>query len=653
MVENNFALSLQQAWRGVQDTEIIVTSNDVDVNNLTITVFNGSTEVTYTEISTATITFVKDDGNVVQGDLTVNADSLTYTMGTNEIAIPGTVRASVQLFGAAGERLTTAKFKFRVERDLITESAIESTSEFPILQALKIELEAIDVVEHVADKAMHRVSILDYGAIDDWNGVTGTDNTQAFKDALTAASVNGGSVLVPPSAKGYLIAGHSINIPEGVTLYGNSSGFNGVWDINKIGSTLELTYTGVEPIFLMNNGSEFKNITIVHPLQTPTNPPIAYPYVIKGVSSNCNDVVIENVFLYNCYQFLDFSIAHERLTVRNISGDALKQGILIDNNWDVDLIDKIHFWPFYSSGKTVPQSTALGIWRCNNATAITIGKADGIQGNNIFCYGYKRGITLGTVVGYPYGQLNNVSLDICAYGIEVIGVGGQGMIISNLACAMSPEAQALYEIPSSFAIVPCHETGLLQMNNIVTWGGHNRFMYVSETFGATAIVRLSDINVNNNADTELISNLGVGEVTISNLRSILDKKLVASSVGSSPVIFENPIVANELYTGSVAPIIKRLEYDQLPSVASATTITLPNSAKSFLITGTTTIENIESPYVTAGSEITLIFAESVIVANSGTYNLRLNSQFNATANDTLTLISNGTNWVEKGRSANI
>ena len=118
MVTNNFALRLQQTFKGYQDTNIIVVSNDTGVNLLTMEVYNAGTEITYSELASGTITFIKDDGNTVQENLTINAGNITYLMGTDEITIPGTVRASVQLYGSSGERLTPARFKFYVESDL-------------------------------------------------------------------------------------------------------------------------------------------------------------------------------------------------------------------------------------------------------------------------------------------------------------------------------------------------------------------------------------------------------------------------------------------------------------------------------------------------------------------------------------------------------
>jgi hypothetical protein len=159
LVTRDFEITLRIPETTHIPTMFQVTQNDKDVYGLTVHITDGITEIDYSEVASATITFSKADGNVVQGDMAVGADSLTYTMGTNEIAHPGPVLASVQLFGAGGERLTSARFKFDVVKDLITPSAVQSTSEFPILQQLKQDLEAIDVVELTSEFNAHKADM--------------------------------------------------------------------------------------------------------------------------------------------------------------------------------------------------------------------------------------------------------------------------------------------------------------------------------------------------------------------------------------------------------------------------------------------------------------------------------------------------------------
>ena len=127
-------------------TDIRIVQNDCKVHIFNIKVFDELTEIDYNIVGSATITFLKNDQNVVQGNLTKTANGYSYELGTNEVAYPGTTLASIQLMGTNGERLTTARVEFYVIMDLINPSLVKSTTEFAILQELKEELEAIDVV---------------------------------------------------------------------------------------------------------------------------------------------------------------------------------------------------------------------------------------------------------------------------------------------------------------------------------------------------------------------------------------------------------------------------------------------------------------------------------------------------------------------------
>ena len=94
------------------------------------------------------------------------------------------------------------------------------------------------------------------------------------------------------------------------------------------------------------------------------------------------------------------------------------------------------------------------------------------------------------------------------------------------------------------------------------------------------------------------------------------------------------------------------------TVASANNLTL-TTGNVFAITGTTTVNAITTTNWQAGSIIILIFASTPTVKNNtaggaSTAKMLLNGgvDFSATANDVLTLIYNGTNWLECSRSIN-
>lgn len=86
-------------------------------------------------------------------------------------------------------------------------------------------------------------------------------------------------------------------------------------------------------------------------------------------------------------------------------------------------------------------------------------------------------------------------------------------------------------------------------------------------------------------------------------------------------------------------------------IVSAAEIQIPFRGNVFTVTGTTTISDIGTSFAAKERVITLIFEDSVQVTDASG-NLRLNGNFNTTADDTLTLWCDGTNWYEISRSAN-
>lgn len=89
------------------------------------------------------------------------------------------------------------------------------------------------------------------------------------------------------------------------------------------------------------------------------------------------------------------------------------------------------------------------------------------------------------------------------------------------------------------------------------------------------------------------------------------------------------------------------------TVASATALPIPALGSIFSVTGTTTITSITSPISNTnndGREITLIFTSALTFTDGN--NLKLAGNLVTTADDTITLVCDGTNWYEKSRSVN-
>ena len=92
---------------------------------------------------------------------------------------------------------------------------------------------------------------------------------------------------------------------------------------------------------------------------------------------------------------------------------------------------------------------------------------------------------------------------------------------------------------------------------------------------------------------------------------------------------------------------RQLDAAALPIIASGSAITLPINGNVFSVTGTTTINTINFAANYVGKSITLIFVSALTLTHgTGTNALRLTGAANkaATANDVITLVSDGTTW---------
>ncbi len=105
------------------------------------------------------------------------------------------------------------------------------------------------------------------------------------------------------------------------------------------------------------------------------------------------------------------------------------------------------------------------------------------------------------------------------------------------------------------------------------------------------------------------------------------------------------IVGTNIKSGSTRVIGAQV----MPTVASASALTLPLGADAFTISGTTSITSV-SATGWIGRTVRLVFS-GILTFTDGS-NLKLNGNFVTTADDTITLVCDGTNWFEVARSAN-
>jgi len=150
-------------------------------------------------------------------------------------------------------------------------------------------------------------------------------------------------------------------------------------------------------------------------------------------------------------------------------------------------------------------------------------------------------------------------------------------------------------------------------------------------------------------------NLNAGSritVNANQIKALANAVVIASGVTDFHVVNNNLLDNTDSIadaSGAVDKVIEGNLIVEARSIASASSITPTLGSGYYLITGTTNITSI-GVLPSCSPPLVLRFADALTVVDGG--NLKLAGDFATTAGDVLTLISDGTDWVEMSRSAN-
>lgn len=224
------------------------------------------------------------------------------------------------------------------------------------------------------------LNVRDFGAMGD--GVK--DDTAAFSSAMTAAADSGNFTVFVPRGR-YLIAGR-LNVPPNVILEGVYRG--PAARTHDAGSVLlavaDAGSADGPPFILLHTSSALRGLTIFHPHQKMQDPPVPYPWTIRG---NGDNICLENLLLVNPYQGVDFgTLPAGRHFVNGLYGQPLYRGMYIAQCFDVGRIQNVHFWSFWGGWEG-----PLYKFMREQGIAFVLGQSDWEFMSNCFCIGYHIG----------------------------------------------------------------------------------------------------------------------------------------------------------------------------------------------------------------------------------------------------------------------
>ncbi len=246
------------------------------------------------------------------------------------------------------------------------------------------------------------------------------DETEAFQAAMDAAAEAGGGAVWAP--KGVYRFQGRLNVPAGVTLKGiweSVPAHNGLRDRGlpkptDDGTTFLITAdAGQEdaPAFLtLNTNSTLKGVVLYYPDQKVDQIPQPYPWAIAMRGKN---PAVLDVEMLNPYNGID-ATKNERHLIRNVQGQPLRRGVLVDEIFDIGRIENVHFNPWWS------MKPKLFEWQLEHGEAFIFGRSDWQYVLNTFCFGYNVGYRfIKSNKGVCNGNFLGIGADGCCTGLEV------------------------------------------------------------------------------------------------------------------------------------------------------------------------------------------------------------------------------------------
>jgi len=314
------------------------------------------------------------------------------------------------------------------------------------------------------------LNVRDFGAAGDGK----TDDTAAFQKALDAAAEAEGGIVHAPRGN-YLFKGH-LNVPNAVTLAGlwqsvpahNGIRNRGLPKPTDDGTTFLVTEgAGSEdgPAFItLNTNSTLKGVVLYYPEQNVDDIPKPYPWAISMRGKNPAVLAVE---MLNPYNGID-ATHNERHLIRDVHGQPIRRGILVDHIYDIGRIENVHFNPWWS------MKPKLFKWQMENGEAFIFGKSDWQYVTNTFCFGYNVGYKfIQTKSGMCNGNFLGIGADDCYTALVVEQCAPYGLLITN------GEFVSFHGPDPTMIGVSENNTGSIRFVNCAFWGPCNQIAKIS------------------------------------------------------------------------------------------------------------------------------------------------------------------------------
>lgn len=308
-----------------------------------------------------------------------------------------------------------------------------------------------------------------FGASGDGRG----DDTAAIQRAVDKAAEKGGVVHLPPGQ--YRVSG-SIAVKHGVTITGVHPAPVG---FSQLTGTVILATGGrgddsdtAPALFEMGDSTAVRNLSVCYPEQHPDDIQ-PYPWTFHLYDS---DNTVECVTLINSYKGIrvgpEWNCRHR---VRSIHGCVLRNGVWVDNCWEIGRVENCQLHPhWWSKPELGGDGTKAVTFMMDNLECFVFGRTDWEYVTNNFIYGAKAGYRfIHTPNGDFNGHLTGCGADGSQTAVQIDRLQRMGLLVTGgeFVSLAGPD-------PCQVRVAESLDQGTVRFVNTAFWGLSNHIAHI-------------------------------------------------------------------------------------------------------------------------------------------------------------------------------
>jgi len=310
-----------------------------------------------------------------------------------------------------------------------------------------------------------------------------TDSTKAVQQAIDDCAANGGGTVWLPVGR-YRVTGN-IYIRQFVTLRGDYQDPDVGADYGTIIiADVESSDAMTPGLFTVGGSAGAVGLTVWYPNQTLDDvKPYPYTFYVEG-NGDYMLQTIKNCTLINSYRGIGGSSecengvyqCHEMMTVDNVKGTCLYEGLNSHNSADVDTYKTLYilnkYWVQSGEAYNAPDEAALDAYTRANAYGLVLGDLEWPQFADIRVSDMLYGMTFRRGIRYCFsGEFTDLYITDCDYGIyvpeDVIQARGKSWGIGIANGVVEGSVYAIHDVDRAATVLTnVKVNGRIKGNNI-------------------------------------------------------------------------------------------------------------------------------------------------------------------------------------------